>query len=76
MTINEYVKEIDFPEMELLGEMKNFRYYIQKEDSPEEDLGIPLMIEENISKNSFVVIAGERVLNLLAYFKEKDHGTS
>lgn len=72
MTIEEFVESIDFPEMEFLGEMKNFKYYIQKEAHPEKDTGFPLVIEENKVKHTFEICDGLRSQQLINYFyKEK-----
>lgn len=67
MTIDEYTKSINFPKMKILGEIKNFKYYIQK-DVPDRDEGVPIVIIENKKKNTFDVCDADLALSAVALF--------
>lgn len=41
--------------MKVLGEMKNFRYYIDVPEDPEAEVGIPLVIKETKNRNTFEI---------------------
>ena len=45
MTVNDFIKTNDLPEVRKLGKIKGTTYYIEK-DLPDEDIGIPLVIQE------------------------------
>ena len=66
-TINDFTKSIGFPEFELLGKMKKFNYYIEKNIS-DLDLGIPTIIEENVKKNTFEIIDANRAMQIMSLF--------
>lgn len=55
MTIDKFVNINNLPEMKLLGEMKNFRYWIEKNLNSNEDTGIPMVVCENKNKQIFEV---------------------
>lgn len=67
MTIDEYVKEKDLPEMKVLGELKNFRYYIEKHLTDEE-VGIPMIIEENKINRTFKICDSNQALAAMGLF--------
>lgn len=54
MTIEEFAEQNELDEMTKLYEMKNFVYWIEKR--PEnEDIGEPIVVEENKSLKSFKI---------------------
>lgn len=67
MTIKEYTEKNNLPEMKLLGEMKYFRYYIEKNLSDEET-GIPMVITEHKTDNSFEINNADTALNIMGWF--------
>lgn len=68
MTIDEFTKKNDLPEMELFGEMKNFRYWIKKDRSDDNEEGIPMIILENKIKNTFDICNSDAALAAMALF--------
>lgn len=68
MTIDEYTKTNDLPKMKIMGEMKNFRYYIEANLNSSERTGIPMVIEENKISHTFEIVDADRVLDLMSYF--------
>ena len=69
MTLEEYLKSIDYEvSMKLLGKMKNHQYYIQDDLPNDEDIGLPLVIEENIIKHTFKVCDSDQATALMKYF--------
>ena len=74
MTIDEFVKSIDFPEMKLLGTMKNFRYYIRDipKDELDNEIGEPIVIEENLVSNTFKVCDSKQTFAIIKYFSKEE----
>lgn len=74
MTIEEFVKSIDFPEMKLLGTMKNFRYYIRDipKDELDNEIGEPIVIEENLVSNTFKVCDSKQTFAIIEYFSKEE----
>lgn len=71
MTVKDFLESIGYDaEMKELGEMKNFRYYIQVDLPNNQDEGIPLMIIENISKNIFEIASSDQTFAAWEYFGE------
>lgn len=70
MTIKEFCKKQHLPEMVYFGEMKNFKYYVEKNTSATEDVGIPMVVVESKNKNSFDVCNANTAMTLLDLFKE------
>ena len=68
MTINEFIKENDFPEMKVLGEMNYYKYYIEKYPLIGQDVGIPFIIVENKKKNTFEICDAHASLSAMALF--------
>ena len=69
MTIDEFCKMKNFPKMKVLGEIKNFRYYIEK-NPPDEDEGEPIVIIENIELNVFDPCSSDQTFAALDLFGE------
>ena len=69
MTIDEFVKENDLPEVKVFGQMKNFTYYIDNTLKPDEKVGIPTIIEYNKITREFTVVDSNQALDLMGYFK-------
>lgn len=65
MTINDFIKMNNFPEVIKLGKIKNTTYYIEKNLSDEET-GIPFIIQE-IDKR-FKVCTSDEALNVISIF--------
>lgn len=68
MSIDEYIKENDLPAVKPLGEMKNFKYYIESELNSDEDTGVPIVIQESKSSGAFTVCNADQVASLMKYF--------
>lgn len=69
MTINDFLKSIDYEvSVELLGEMKNHRYYIQNDLPDDEDVGEPLVVEENVINKTFTVCQSNQASALIKLF--------
>lgn len=71
MTIDQFVKDNNLPEMKLLGEMANFKYYIKKNIPDNIEEGPPMVIVENKSTNTFSICDVKQGMKAIAYFKEK-----
>lgn len=74
MTLDEYIKEMDLPEMELMGKMKNFKYYIEIVPTEEmnDEVGEPIVIEENLITHTFKVCHSDQKFALMKYFAHKE----
>lgn len=72
MTIDEYIKENNLPKMKVLGEMKNLKYYIEKNIPPEMQIGFPMVIVENKKSDSFEICNTGQAIKLIAYFREEN----
>lgn len=69
MTLQEYLKSIDYEvSMELLGKMKNHRYYIQNDLPNDEEIGEPLVVEENMINKTFTVCKSDQASALIKLF--------
>ena len=69
MTLEEYLKSIDYEvSMKLLGKMKNHRYYIQDDLPNNEDIGEPLVVEENTINKTFNVCKSDQANALIKLF--------
>ena len=69
MTIKEYLKSIDYDVgVVILGKMKNHRYYIQNDLPDDEDIGLPLVVEENTINKSFNVCGADQAIALMNLF--------
>lgn len=69
MTVKEYLKSIDYSvSVKVLGELKNFRYYIQDDLPDNEDIGIPLVVEENKVKHTFEICDADRTFKVIKLF--------
>lgn len=67
MTIEQYCEKHNLPEMRLLGEMKYFKYYMEK-NLLDEDNGIPMIIEESKADHGFNVCDSDQAMNVMRYF--------
>ena len=72
MTLDEYLESIDYVvSMEILGKMKNFRYYIQNDLPNDEDIGEPLVVEENLANKTFKICDSDQAMALIKFFDEE-----
>lgn len=68
MTIEKYLESMDYVvPMKILGELKNFRYYIEK-DPPDSDDGEPFIVIENKKSNEFEICGSEQRFAILDLF--------
>ena len=71
MKINDFLKSINYEaKMGVLGEMKNFKYYIRTDMPKGEDIGLPLIIVENKKSHHFEVCGADQALSAMRYFNE------
>ena len=71
MTIDQFIKDNNLPEMKLLGEMTNFKYYIKKNIPDDIEEGPPMVISENKNTNEFLVCSIKQGMKAIAHFKEE-----
>ena len=70
MTIDEFCKPRNYPKMKVLGELKNFRYYVSDYNDPEMYRGLPIIVIENKVKHTFSGCDPEKVFEILNLFEE------
>ena len=66
MTLNNFIKENDFPEVKKVGTLNKIAYYIQKNTKKNQDIGIPFAIKEQ--NGIFSVCNSDETLKILAIF--------
>ena len=69
MTINEFCKTINFPEMKIYGKMNGFIWYIEKNPS-KGATGVPIMIREIVKSNKFEILNSDQTFAALDLFGE------
>ena len=72
MTIDEYTKKNNLPKMKFMGEMKNLKYYIEKNIPPKMQIGFPMVIAENKKSGFFEICNTGQAIKLMAYFREEN----
>ena len=68
MTIDEYTKKHNLPEMRVMGETEDYRYYIKKNVSSTMQLGIPMVVAEDKKADFFSICNANEALDLISYF--------
>lgn len=65
MTIEEFISDNNFLEVEKFGKIKGTTYYIEK-DLSDEEIGIPFIVKENSGK--FSVCDSDEALEAISIF--------
>lgn len=69
MTLEEYIKTNDFPNVRKLGKINGITYYIEKNIPDNEDIGIPFIIREK--SGNFSVCTSDEVLRIINIFGDE-----
>lgn len=71
MSIDDYLKSIDYEvKVKVLGELKNFKYYIQDDLPNDEEVGEPLVVMENKKQHTFEVLGSDQANKIILLFTE------